>query len=159
MNPRAIAAIGVVLVLCLAGCTKKQGTQQEQPQQGQAQTQTQRPMDTLRPAHHFVSYYKLLARPEDYEGKRIQVLGVLSISSEDNAASLYPNMESFHHQVRVDSLSLGFTSEQWKRFVSLHGRFVAIEGTFKRIAEADEYSAAGAVAPATRLVDFTDYYR
>lgn len=157
MNSRGIAAIAVVLLLCLAGCTEKQGTQQEQSPRGQAQTQP--PMDTLRPAHHFVSYYKLLARPEDYEGKRIQVLGVLFISSEDNVASLYPNMESFHHQVKVDSLSLGFTSEQWKRFVSLNGRFVAIEGTFKRIAEADAYSAAGAVAPATRLVDFTDYYR
>lgn len=157
MNPRAIAAVSVVLVLCLASCTKKQGMQHEQLQQGQVQTR--QPMDTLRPAQHFVSYYKLLARPEDYEGKRIQVLGVLSISSTDNVASLYPNMDSFHYQVKVDSLSIEFTVEQWKRFVSLNGRFVAIEGTFKRIAEADEYSAAGAIAPATRLVDFADYYR
>lgn len=97
-NPLITCAIAT---LWLAGCTQKQGAQPEQQPQVQVQAQ-QRPMDTLRPGHHFVSYYKLLARPEEYGGRRILVLGVLSISGDENIASLYPNMDSFHYQVKME---------------------------------------------------------
>lgn len=157
MDFRVIATGGMLLLLALAGCSKVEGVQQQQLPQDEVQTQ--RPMDTRRPAHHIVSYYKVLARPEEYDGKRIQVVGILSISDEDNVASLYPNMESFHYHVKVDSLSIEFTSQQWTRFASLNGKFVAIEGTFKRLSEADDYTAAGMVTQTTRLVDLSNYYR
>jgi hypothetical protein len=156
MTPRA-TILNLALLLLLGGCTREPGAQSQQPQPEQPRARQR--MDTLVPFHHFVSYYKLLARPEEYQGKRVQVMGVLRISSEENIASLYPNAESFRYQVVVDSLSIELTDEQWRRFTALNGKFVAIEGTFGRITEADEYAAAGTIAPVARLGDFSEYHR
>lgn len=156
MTSRAIMIVCLANLFWLHACTRDPRTQPEQPQSDRPQAR--RPIDTLRPAHRFLSYYKLLARPDEYDGKPVHVLGVLSIDSEDNVANLYPSTESFRYVVKSDSLSLQLTEEQRKRFAALSGRFVAIEGTFQRINENDEYGAAGKLAPVTRLLDFSEYY-
>lgn len=157
MTSRAIIVLILVHLLWVSGCSQESRAQPEQPQP--QRPPARQPMNTLGAFHSFVSYYKLLARPEDYEGKRVHVMGVLRISNQENVASLYPNAESFRYQVTMDSLSLELTSEQWKRFAALDGKFVAIEGTFKRITEVDEYAEAGRIAPVTRLGDFSEYHR
>ena len=118
-------------------------------------------MDTLGPSRHSISYYKLLARPEEYDGQRIQVYGILSISSDGSIASLYPNVEAFRYRVTVDSLEVRFSDDQSRRFapLSLNGKFVLLEGIFERITKTDQDIAIGTIEPVIRLIDFSEYYR
>lgn len=157
MTSRAIIVLILAPLLWLSACSR-----QPEAQPVRAASQRSPPIrftDTAGASVGYVSYYKLLAKPEDYDGKPVQVMGVLSISNQDNVASLYPNTESFRYQVKMDELSLELTNEQWKRFATLDGRFVSIEGTFARITKMDEYAAAGRIAPVKRLGDFSEYHR
>jgi hypothetical protein len=150
MSPSKLrCAFVIALALSLTACDKAPPTKPERD--------PTLPMDTLRPAHHIVSFYKLLARPEDFEGKSVQVNGVLGISLGEGAPMLYLNTLAFQYGVTTDAVQLDLTEEQWHRFARLDGRVVAIEGEFRRITRVDDLAPAGTVH-VTRLLDLTSAY-
>jgi hypothetical protein len=118
----------VAIVLCagLAACTDEGGKQASPT--AETSTAEPEPMATVAPPTWHVSYYKLLAHPADYNGKRIQVWGVLSIGGDQ--AALYPNLDSFRNSVLVDAIDLTFTSALAKKVENLDGEFVVVSGVF-----------------------------
>jgi hypothetical protein len=140
----------VAMLICvgLAACKEDGG---QPSQRVETSTVEPEPMATLAPPTWHVSYYKLLAHPADYNGKRIQLSGVLSIA--DAQATLYPNLDSFRNSVVVDAIELTFTSALEKKAESLDGEFVAVSGVIGRPeVPHTTYRPLGSIQPVERLL-------
>lgn len=149
--PRRLATASIALAVFVSGCNESTTAPTEE-------TRASAPMDTLRPAHRFVSFYRLLARPEVFDRSRIHVQGILAVSSAENFARLYVSSDAFRNRVVMDSISLRFTDTQWQRFATLNGRFIAIEGEFQRITSVDDLVEVGVLEPVSRLIDLSSEY-
>jgi hypothetical protein len=148
-----LGSFAAAMVLCagIAACTKN-GAQERQPQAADPSRAEPEPMATLAPPTWHVSFYKLLAHSADYDGKRIQVHGVLQVHG-DGRATLYPNLDSFRNSVLVDSIELTFIPALANKIGNLDGEFVALSGVFTIVrAPHTTYLPLGKVDPVERLL-------
>lgn len=78
-----------------------------------------------------VSLVKLIANPEKYDGKRIQVIGYLHLEFEGNA--IYLHGEDYKHGLSENSFWVEFSSKLTKKrdLNKFNDKFVIIIGTFK----------------------------
>lgn len=78
-----------------------------------------------------VSLVKLIANPEKYDGKRIQVIGYLHLEFEGNA--VYLHEEDFKHSMSENSFWVNFSSKLTKKQdpKKFSDKYVIIIGTFK----------------------------
>jgi hypothetical protein len=78
-----------------------------------------------------VSLVKLIATPEKYDGKRIQVIGFLHLEFEGNA--IYLHQEDYKHSLSANSFWVSFSSKlsTKKNMKKFSNRYVVIIGTFK----------------------------
>ncbi len=90
--------------------------------------------DASLPRSGSVSLIELIASPSSFDGKRVQVIGVLDWQFEGDA--LFLAKEHREHHVYRHSLWLsydpGFRADQVERLKALSGRYVQIEGTFSQ---------------------------
>ncbi|MES1220987.1 MAG: hypothetical protein ABUT20_36140 [Bacteroidota bacterium] len=78
-----------------------------------------------------VSLVKLIANPEKYDSKRIQVIGYLHLEFEGDA--IYLHKEDFNHRISANSLWVNFSSKLTKKrdLSKFNNKYVIIIGTFK----------------------------
>ncbi|MGN6495283.1 MAG: hypothetical protein ACTHLE_25075 [Agriterribacter sp.] len=77
------------------------------------------------------SLIKLIANPEKYDGKRVQVIGYLHLEFEGNA--IYLHQEDFKHGITENSFWVEFSSKlTTKRDLNkFNNRYVIVIGTFR----------------------------
>ena len=77
-----------------------------------------------------VSLVKLIANPEKYNGKRIQVIGYLHLEFEGNA--IYLHEEDFKRRISANSFWVEFSSKLTKKrdLNKFNDKYVIIIGTF-----------------------------
>ena len=77
-----------------------------------------------------VSLVKLIANPEKYNGKRIQVIGYLHLEFEGNA--IYLHEEDFKRRISANSFWVEFSSKLTKKrdLNKFSDKYVIIIGTF-----------------------------
>ena len=142
----------VAAILCAgaAACTKE-SAHEPPAQQVESSRLEAEPMATLAPPTWHVSFYKLLAHAADYNGRRIQVWGVVSVRG--GIAKLYPNLDSFRNSVLVDSIQLTFTEPLSSKVGNLDGEFVVVSGVFATVeAPHTTYHPLGMLNPVERLL-------
>jgi hypothetical protein len=78
-----------------------------------------------------VSLVKLIANPEKYDRKRIQVIGYLHLEFEGNA--IYLHQEDYKYGISENSFWLEFSSKLTKKrdLKRFNNRYVILIGTFK----------------------------
>lgn len=78
-----------------------------------------------------VSLVKLIANPEKYHNKRIQVIGYLHLEFEGNA--IYMHEEDFKHSLSENSFWVNFSSKLTKKrdLNKFNDKYVIVIGTFK----------------------------
>ena len=78
-----------------------------------------------------VSLVKLIANPEKYNGKRIQVIGYLHLEFEGNA--IYLHEEDFKHSMSENSFWVNFSNNLTKKqdINKFNDKYVIVIGTFK----------------------------
>jgi hypothetical protein len=74
-----------------------------------------------------VSMVQLIATPEKFDGKIIQVIGFLRLEFEGDA--LYLHREDFDHMILRNAIWVEFP--QGKDRDKLNGRYVFLQGTFR----------------------------
>lgn len=77
-----------------------------------------------------VSIVRLIATPEAYDGRRILVVGVAQIEFEQDL--LYLSRADFENRVLPNAIRLSFAWKDPLRDGSLSGRYVGVEGVFRR---------------------------
>lgn len=77
----------------------------------------------------------LVTRPDAYQNLPVEVFGYLSISSQDTF--LYPDLDAYEHFENRRAVYLNIPPNQRPRFAPLQGRYVRVEGTFKRLSVCD----------------------
>lgn len=77
-----------------------------------------------------VSIVGLIAAPEAYDGRRILVVGVAQIEFEQDL--LYLSPADFESRVLPNAIRLSFAVKDPLRNPSLSGRYVGVEGVFRR---------------------------
>jgi hypothetical protein len=94
-----------------------------------------------------VSLIQLIANPEKYDGKQVEVIGFLRLEFEGNA--LFLHQEDYEHRICRNAIGIGVTKEmKWhKDDVNMH--YVLLVGTF-RTGESSTYS--GTIENPTALV-------
>ncbi len=78
-----------------------------------------------------ISLIRLIATPEKYDGKRIQVIGYLHIEFEGTA--IYLHKEDFENHISENSFSVNFSKKLTKKknIQIYNNKYVIIIGTFK----------------------------
>jgi len=105
-----------------------------------------------------VSLVKLIASPEKYNGKRIQVIGYLHLEFEGNA--IYLHQEDYKHGISENSFWVEFSSKLTKKrdLNKFNNRYVIIIGTFKANEKGHMGMFGGTLDNIVRL-DFWDFER
>lgn len=75
-----------------------------------------------------VSLVQLLAAPERYHGKRVEVVGFLRLEFEGDA--LYLHAEDYRYSLTRNGLWVDRTKEMGEHQKELDRRYVRVEGTF-----------------------------
>jgi hypothetical protein len=105
-----------------------------------------------RPKPMDVGMVRLLANPQDYDGKFIRTIGFACLEYEGNA--LYLHEEDYRYQNYKNALALRVAEGQLKQFKSLSLKHVIVEGTmYANGLESSEYG--GAIGNITRF----EYWR
>jgi hypothetical protein len=76
-----------------------------------------------------VSLIQLIANPEKYDGKQVQVIGFLRLEFEGNA--LYLHEDDYKNVVFGNSIGLGIPKKQKLPEDELNMHYVKVVGTFK----------------------------
>jgi len=96
-----------------------------------------------------VSIVQVIASPEQFDGKRVRLLGYVHFEDEGNA--LYLHREDFEANLISNSLLLHLTFEDWKTFRSLSDRYVIVEGRVRAPKRGPTSYRAGVLREITRL--------
>ncbi|MDO3696026.1 hypothetical protein QVZ41_14330 [Wenyingzhuangia sp. chi5] len=77
-----------------------------------------------------VSIINLIASPEKYHNKKIQVIGYLNIEFEGNG--IYLHKEDYDNGIEKNGLWVSFTKKTWEKLKKkkINKTYVIIEGTF-----------------------------
>jgi hypothetical protein len=95
-----------------------------------------------------VGMVALLSGPQSYDGKAIQIVGVLCIEHENDA--IYLHYEDAQHLNNQNALYLRLSESQREQFKKLNLKYVIIEGVmYANGPERSEYG--GAIGNITRL--------
>jgi len=105
-----------------------------------------------------VSLVKLIANPEKYDGKRIQVIGYLHLEFEGNA--IYLHEEDFKHAISENSFWVDFSDKLTKKQdpKKFNDKYVIIIGTFKANDKGHMGMFGGTLDNIVRL-DLWDFHR
>lgn len=76
-----------------------------------------------------VSLIQLIARPEKYDGRLINIIGYLSLDREHSA--LYLHKEDFDHSLMSNAVSVHPTEAMLRDRQELRGRYVILIGVFR----------------------------
>lgn len=76
-----------------------------------------------------VSLVRLLAAPEQFDGKRVKVIGFVHLEFEGD--HIYLHREDFERGLMPNGFPLGFRPDVYKRGKSFNDRYVLMEGTFR----------------------------
>ena len=76
-----------------------------------------------------VSLVQLIATPERFDGKHVQVVGYCWLESEDDA--LYLSRDDQANMVYRNSIWLSVSREDREKWLGMRGNFVAVSGTFR----------------------------
>lgn len=82
-----------------------------------------------------ISIMNLIVTPEKYDGKIVQVTGVLSLEFE--SSGLYLSKEAFEYNLPNASVTIEFPERIIGNFQNLNGEYVILEGLFASNAEHD----------------------
>lgn len=91
----------------------------------------------------------LVTRPEVYQDLPIEVFGYFSVSSQDTF--LYLDLDAYEHFENQRAVYLDIPPDQRARFGQLQGKYVRLEGTFKRLSVSDIVRAEVIARPDRRL--------
>ena len=80
------------------------------------------------PGAGLVSMYALIARPKDFDGKAISIVGVLVLL--DRAAAIYPNSDSRRFGWKREAVYLPLSEDQQRKAAQLTNQFVSVSGVF-----------------------------
>jgi hypothetical protein len=80
------------------------------------------------PGYYTVSMIKLIANPEKYDGKRIQVIGYLNLEFEGDA--LYLHQTDFLESITKNGLWVDLDQLKFKNSSACNKKYVIIEGVF-----------------------------
>jgi hypothetical protein len=147
-----VAFVCCCLLLTLPACTETQeGANNESP----TGTHSARDLEGRRQEiAELISFYRLIARAEDYEGKTISTFGYLEVSEVNNSAYLYPTTDALNHAIIVDKLVLALPEELWLKVKDLNSRYVTVSGVFHSAeGRTGEYIEFGRLDPVIRLID------
>ncbi len=75
-----------------------------------------------------VSLVQLIARPKDYDGKIVRVIGFVRLEFEGNG--IYLHEDDYKHSIYKNGLWIDVTKDMQKRKVELDQKHVFLEGTF-----------------------------
>lgn len=78
--------------------------------------------------HVDVSLVSLISTPSIYWDKPISVKGILSIEVENNA--IWLSREDREYSVTKNAMWIKLSSQQFRSFREMDGKFVRVEGTF-----------------------------
>jgi hypothetical protein len=94
-----------------------------------------------------VSLIQLIANPEKYDGKLVQVVGFLRLEHEGDA--LYLHEDDYMHELYGNAIGIGVTKEwKWPKD-DVNMRYVMVVGTF-RAGKSNLYS--GTIVKITNVV-------
>jgi len=97
-----------------------------------------------------VPFVRLIANAPAYDGKLVQVSGVLRIEFEGNA--LFLNREHLEHRLEGDSLALALDREQRKQFKPYHKKYVTLQGVFRAQGRGHLYMPIGGILESAQIV-------
>jgi uncharacterized membrane protein YcgQ (UPF0703/DUF1980 family) len=80
-------------------------------------------------AEPFVSLIQLIANPEKYDGKQVQVTGFLRLEFEGNRIFLHK--EDYTYNIVENAVRIGVTKEQGQDLKDKNMHYVSVVGTFK----------------------------
>ena len=75
-----------------------------------------------------VTLLRLLANPDQFEGKDVQVIGFLHLEFEGNG--LYLHKEDYDHSILGNMIWIDATADMQKAIAEINDRYVIIRGTF-----------------------------
>ncbi len=95
---------------------------------------------------NYLSEYTLIACPEKYDGKKIRVVGILKLDTNNSA--LFVNMEDYRFNITKNALWCNINPSLLKTKITdvrkLNGKYVVIEGVYNGLnsGHTDLYSGA-----------------
>jgi len=143
-----------ILILGLAACGRGENPEptSEPPARERPSERVATPACSTEPASRcpaeVVPLVRLLARPEDYDGKRVVVMGFAHYEFEGNG--LYPHRDDAENGLYFNGLWLDAPSPSVANADSLSDQYVFIEGTFEAQNRGHLGMWSGAIVKVTR---------
>jgi len=75
-----------------------------------------------------ISMVQLLAKPQEFNGKRLQVIGFIHLEFEGNA--VYLSQEDFQHGIDKNGLWLSISETELNDLEKINNSYAVVEGTF-----------------------------
>lgn len=75
-----------------------------------------------------VSLIQLIAKPKDYDGKVVRVIGFVRLEFEGNA--IYLHQDDYKHRISKNGLWIDVTDDIRKKQKEYDQKYVLLEGTF-----------------------------
>jgi hypothetical protein len=104
-----------------------------------------------------VGMIPLLASPQKYNGKVIQTIGFLHISSHFEDDSLWLHEEDGQFSLYKNCFALVLSNDQRKQFIHLNHTYVAIEGTLHSKGPEGESLNSGTIVHITAMSGWSPY--
>ncbi len=79
-----------------------------------------------------VTLVRLVANPEDYDGKLVEVSGFLVLSGSETGGRLYAHREDAENSVVANSIRVERTEQMEAEKLQLNGSFVSLVGVFRQ---------------------------
>ncbi|MCP9768481.1 hypothetical protein EGI22_11205 [Lacihabitans sp. LS3-19] len=98
-----------------------------------------------------ISLVRLIATPERYHGKKIQIVGYLNLEFEGDA--IYLHKEDYEHSLNKNSFSVSFSNKLDRQNINYHNKsYVLIEGTFRMDRRGHMGLKGGEIYDITRII-------
>jgi len=94
----------------------------------------------------YVSLVQLIANPKDFDGKVVQVCGVVRLEFEDKA--IYLHSDDLKYSLTKNGLWLDTPSTQKQKF---NGKYVLLEGTFNAASKGHRDLWSGSLERISRI--------
>lgn len=98
-----------------------------------------------------VSMIALLATPERYNNRQVEIVGFLRIGSMPEDDSLWLYEEDAKKRIFKNSFGLSLSTEQRKLFLQLNQSYVVVEGLFEEAEEGSSQPNSGYIRNVVRI--------
>ena len=105
----------------------------------------------LKVAQQPVAYtlIRVLANPDDYDGKKVRVRGALKI--KDDAAVLYCTNEDWRYDITINAVLLD--EQKYEELKAFDNKYIIFNGRFDADETGDEGMYAGTIKDITDIID------